>query len=146
MRPVEVLLVEDNHADVDLTREILEPGPMRLNLSVVTDGIQALDFLRGRGECARATRPDLILLDLNLPRKNGWEVLLEVKDDPNLRLIPVVVLTSSDAEADVVRSYDLGANCYVIKPGNLRAFQDTMKAVERFWFSTVRLPPAERGP
>lgn len=140
MRPVEVLLVEDNHADVDLTREILEPGPMRLNLSVVTDGIQALDFLRGRGECARTTRPDLILLDLNLPRKNGWEVLLEIKDDPNLRLIPVVVLTSSDAEADVVRSYDLGANCYVIKPGSLRAFQDTMKAVERFWFTTVRLP------
>lgn len=144
MRPVEVLLVEDNHADVDLTREILEPAPMRLNLSVVTDGIQALAFLRGSA-CAQTIRPDLILLDLNLPRKNGWEVLLEIKDDPNLRLIPVVVLTSSDAEADVVRSYELGANCYVIKPGNLRAFQDTMKAVERFWFTTARLPPAERG-
>ena len=146
MRPIEVLLVEDNHADADLTRETLEPGPVRLNLSVVKDGIEALDFLRGRGRCAQTTRPGLILLDLNLPRKNGWEVLLDIKDDPNLRLIPVVVLTSSDAEADVVRSYDLGANCYVTKPGNLRAFQETIKALERFCLTTVQLPPAERAP
>lgn len=146
MRPIEVLLVEDNDADVDLTRETLEPSPIRLKLSVATDGIEALDFLHGRGGCAQTSRPDLILLDLNLPRKNGWEVLLDIKDDPNLRLIPVVVLTSSDAEADVVRSYDLGANCYVTKPGNLRAFQETVRALERFWFTTVRLPPAERGP
>jgi chemotaxis family two-component system response regulator Rcp1 len=145
MKPIEVLLVEDNDADADLTRETLEPSSIQLKISVVRDGVEAIEFLRQRSEGARTARPDLILLDLSLPRKNGWEVLLEIKDDPRLRLIPVLVLTSSDAEADVVRSYDLGASCYVTKPRDLRAFQQTMKALEKFWFTIAQLPPAERG-
>jgi two-component system, chemotaxis family, response regulator Rcp1 len=145
LKPISVLLVEDNHADADLTRETLETGRVRVTLEVVADGVEALDYLHRRHRFASATRPDLILLDLNLPRKDGREVLIEIKEDPGLRMIPVVVLTSSDAEADIVRSYHLRANCYVTKPVDLGAFQRIVKALEGFWFTIVRLPPGELG-
>lgn len=136
-----MLLVEDNEADADLTRETFEDSRLHLQLSVAADGVEAIDFLYRRGAHAAADRPDLILLDLNLPRKDGREILSEIKEDPGLRCIPVVVMTSSDAETDIVRSYDLGANCYVTKPVSFRAFQDIVKAIEGFWFTVVRLPP-----
>jgi two-component system, chemotaxis family, response regulator Rcp1 len=143
MTPIQVLLVEDNEADADLMCEILQASRIHLELATVADGTEAIDFLRKKGSYAGAVRPDLILLDLNLPRKDGREVLQEIKEDPSLRLIPVVVMTSSAAEADVVRSYGLGANCYVTKPVDWRAFQEIVKAIEGFWFTIVRLPPAE---
>jgi chemotaxis family two-component system response regulator Rcp1 len=143
MTPIQVLLVEDNEADLDLMREILEASPVHLELATVPDGVEAISYLRKKGSYERVHRPDLVLLDLNLPRKDGREVLQEIKEDPKLRLIPVVVMTSSAAEADVVRSYSLGANCYVTKPVDWRAFQEFVKAIENFWFVIVRLPPAE---
>lgn len=143
LRQFHVLLVEDNPADADLTRESLSSDKLHLQLSVVGDGIAALDFLSQRGAYADASLPDLIVLDLNLPRKDGREVLSEIKQDPQLRRIPVVVLTSSDAESDIVRSYDLGANCYVTKPLNLEAFQTIVSSIEEFWFTIAKLPPAE---
>ncbi|ACY17135.1 response regulator [Haliangium ochraceum] len=137
---IEILLVEDNPADVDLTQETLSYAKIRNRLQVVHDGEQALAYLRREGEYAEAVRPDLILLDLNLPRKDGREVLAELKADPDLRTIPVVVLTSSDTERDVVRSYDLGANCYVTKPVDLDQFADVVRTIEDFWFVVVKLP------
>jgi CheY-like chemotaxis protein len=137
---IEILLVEDNPADVDLTQETLAYAKIRNRLHVVTDGEDALAFLRRQGRYREAIRPDLILLDLNLPRKDGREVLAELKADPELRSIPVVVLTSSDAEKDVVRSYDLGANCYVTKPVDLDQFASVVRAIEDFWFVVVKLP------
>ena len=139
-RPVEILLVEDNPGDVRLTREALREGKVRNNLYVAADGVEALRFLRREGEHAGAVRPDLILLDLNLPRKDGREVLEEVKADPSLRYIPVVVLTSSQAEQDIVRAYDLHANCYVSKPVDLDQFIHVVKSIEDFWFTIVKLP------
>jgi two-component system, chemotaxis family, response regulator Rcp1 len=141
-RPVEILLVEDNPGDVRLTREALREGKVRNNLSVAADGVEALRFLRREGEHAEAVRPDLILLDLNLPRKDGREVLEEIKEDPQLRLIPVVVLTSSQAEQDICRAYDLHANCYVTKPVDLDRFITVVQTIENFWFTIVKLPPA----
>jgi two-component system, chemotaxis family, response regulator Rcp1 len=138
--PIEILLVEDNPGDVRLTREALREGKIHNNLAVVEDGVEALRYLRGEGPHAGAPRPDVILLDLNLPRKDGREVLEEVKADPELRTIPVVVLTSSDAERDVVRAYDLHANCYVTKPVDLEQFINVVKSIESFWFSIVKLP------
>jgi len=138
---IEILLVEDNPADVDLTQETLAYAKIRNRLHVVTDGEEALAFLRREGRYAQAIRPDLILLDLNLPRKDGREVLEELKADADLRSIPVVVLTSSDAEKDVVRSYDLGANCYVTKPVDLDQFANVVRTIEDFWFIVVKLPP-----
>jgi chemotaxis family two-component system response regulator Rcp1 len=138
---VEILLVEDNPADADLTREKLQSAKIHNRLHVVGDGVDALRFLRAQGEFAAAPRPDLVLLDLNLPRKDGREVLAEIKGDPSLRRIPIVVLTSSEAESDVLRSYDLGANCYITKPVDLAQFTRIVKAVEDFWFAVVRLPP-----
>jgi len=147
MIPISVLLVEDNPADADLTRETLDECRLRLALSVASDGEEAMDFLRLRGRFAGERRPDLVLLDLNLPRKDGREVLAEMKADPELRSIPVVVLTSSQAERDVAQSYALGANCYVAKPVDLRAFQRIVRGLEEFWFTVVKLPPAtERRP
>lgn len=140
-RPVEILLVEDNPGDVRLTREALKEGKIRNNLNVVGDGVEALRYLRREGPYAESTRPDLILLDLNLPRMDGREVLEAVKADPSLRLIPVVVLTSSAAEQDIVRAYDLHANCYVSKPVDLDQFIHVVKSIEDFWFSIVKLPP-----
>lgn len=138
---IEILLVEDNPADVDLTQETLAYAKIRNRLHVVTDGEEALAFLRREGRYTQAIRPDLILLDLNLPRKDGREVLEELKADADLRAIPVVVLTSSDAEKDVVRSYDLGANCYVTKPVDLDQFANVVRTIEDFWFIVVKLPP-----
>jgi CheY-like chemotaxis protein len=140
-RPVEILLVEDNPGDVRLTREALKEGKIRNNLNVVGDGVEALRYLRHAGPYAESTRPDLILLDLNLPKMDGREVLEAVKADPLLRLIPVVVLTSSAAEQDIVRAYDLHANCYVSKPVDLDQFIHVVKSIEDFWFSIVKLPP-----
>jgi two-component system, chemotaxis family, response regulator Rcp1 len=140
-RPVEILLVEDNPGDVRLTREALKEGKVRNNLHVAQDGVEALAFLRREGRHAGAVRPDLILLDLNLPRKDGREVLEEIKADPQLRPIPVVILTSSQAEQDIVRAYDLHANCYVSKPVDLDQFITVVKSIEDFWFAIVKLPP-----
>jgi two-component system, chemotaxis family, response regulator Rcp1 len=140
--PVEILLVEDNPGDVRLTREALREGKVHNNLSVVDDGVKALAFLRRQGEYASAPRPDLILLDLNLPRMSGREVLTEVKSDPELKSIPVVVLTTSQAEQDIVRAYELNANCYVTKPVDLDQFITVVKSIEDFWLTIVRLPPA----
>jgi two-component system, chemotaxis family, response regulator Rcp1 len=137
---IEILLVEDNPADVDLTQETLAYAKIRNRLHVVNDGEDALAFLRRQGRYKEAIRPDLILLDLNLPRKDGREVLAELKADPELKAIPVVVLTSSDAEKDVVRSYDLGANCYVTKPVDLDQFANVVRTIEDFWFVVVKLP------
>ncbi|AXR79217.1 response regulator [Natrarchaeobaculum sulfurireducens] len=137
----QLLLVEDNPGDVRLTREAFEAGRIENELHVVPDGAQALDFLHRRGEYADAPRPDLILLDLNLPRTGGEAVLEELKADPELRPIPVIVLTSSRAEEDVVKSYDLHANAYLTKPVDPDEFIDTVRAFEKFWFSVVRLPP-----
>lgn len=142
---IEVLLVEDNPADADLTREALEASKLVLNLSVVVDGEQCIDFLRHSGRFSGAPRPDLILLDLNLPRISGREVLAEIKGDPDLRTIPVVVLTSSAAETDVVQSYDLGANCYITKPVDLNSFMSIVASVNEFWFTVVKLPAHQRS-
>lgn len=139
-RPAEFLLVEDNPGDVRLTREALKECKMRNNLSVVGDGVEALAFLRGEGQYANAPRPDVILLDLNLPRKNGREVLAEIKSDPQLKRIPVVVITSSEAEQDIVATYDLHVNCYVTKPVDLDQFIKVVRSIGSFWLSIVKLP------
>jgi len=141
--PIEILLVEDNPGDVELTREALHDGKIHMNLSVVNDGVEALAFLRREGTYAGSPRPDLILLDLNLPRKDGRAVLADVKQDPSLRHIPVVVLTSSQAEQDIVRAYDLHANCYVTKPVDLDQFITIVRSIEQFWFTVVKLPRGE---
>lgn len=139
-KPIRVLLVEDNPGDAELTKETLEASRVFVEISVVIDGVQALDYLLRRPPFADAEPPDLILLDLNLPRMHGKEVLAEIKRHDALRRIPVVILTSSDAEQDVVKSYELGANCYVTKPVGLQAFQTIVRSVEGFWFSVVKLP------
>lgn len=143
-RPVEILLVEDNPGDVRLTQEGLKEGKVRNTLHVVRDGVEALAFLRREGEYAHAPRPDLILLDLNLPKKDGREVLAEIKEDPILRRIPVVVLTVSKAEEDILKTYDLHANCYITKPVGLEQFIRVVKSIDDFWFSIVKLPPDGR--
>jgi chemotaxis family two-component system response regulator Rcp1 len=140
-RPIEILLVEDNPGDVRLTIEALKEGKVRNNLAVAKDGVDALAFLRRQGSYAGASRPDLILLDLNLPRKDGREVLAEIKEDPLLRRIPVVVLTTSKAEEDILRTYDLHANCYITKPVDLEQFISVVRSIDDFWLSVVRLPP-----
>ena len=140
-RPVEILLVEDNLGDVRLTRETLKDSKLLNHISVVNDGEEAMALLRREGKYAGATRPDLILLDLNLPKKDGREVLREIKTDEQLRRIPVVVLTTSSAEQDILKTYDLHANCYITKPVNLDQFTSVVKAIEEFWFTIVRLPP-----
>ena len=138
--PVEILLVEDNPGDVELTREALLDSKVHMRLSVASDGVEALAFLRREGTYAGSPRPDLILLDLNLPRKDGRAVLGEIKQDPALRHIPVVILTSSQAEQDIVRAYDLHANCYVTKPVDLDQFITIVRSIEQFWFTVVKLP------
>lgn len=139
-RPIEVLLVEDNPGDVRLTKEALKEGKVRNNLHVVSDGVEAIAFLRREGRYAGAVRPDLILLDLNLPRMDGREVLREVKSDPALLNIPIVVLTSSEAEQDIARAYELHANCYISKPVDLDQFIHVVQSIEDFWFTVVKLP------
>ena len=140
-KPIEILMVEDNPGDVRLTMEALKETKVRNNLSVVGDGAQALSFLHQEDEFADAPRPDLILLDLNLPRSHGREVLEKIKADPDLGRIPVVILTTSRAEEDVLKTYDLHANCYITKPVDLDQFIKVVKSIESFWLTIVRLPP-----
>jgi len=142
-QPIDILLVEDNPGDVRLTEEALKEGKVWNRLSVARDGVVALEFLRREGTFAGAPTPDLILLDLNLPRKDGREVLGEIKEDTKLRNIPVVILTTSKAEEDILRSYRLHANCYITKPVDLEQFMNVVKAVEDFWLCIVKLPPSE---
>ena len=142
-RAIEVLLVEDNPGDVRLTKEALKEGRLLNNVNVVGDGIEALSFLRRQDKYEQVVQPDLILLDLNLPKKDGREVLAEIKADPNLRRIPVVILTTSSAEEDILKTYDLHANCYVTKPVDLDRFMGVVKSIEDFWVSVVKLPSDE---
>jgi two-component system, chemotaxis family, response regulator Rcp1 len=139
-RPIEILLVEDNPGDIRLTLELFKDSKIPNKISAVKDGVEAMEFLRQKGEFVSAKRPDLILLDLNLPKKNGREVLTEVKADENLRRIPVIVLTGSQAEEDIVKSYNLFANCYISKPVDLDHFVEVIKTIQEFWFSVVTLP------
>ncbi len=139
-RAIEILLVEDNPGDVRLTQEALKENKIRNNLHVAKDGVEAMQFLRRMKGYENTPRPDLILLDLNLPKKDGREVLAEIKTDEKLRAIPVVILTTSDAEDDVAKSYDMHANCYVRKPIDLNRFIEVVKIIENFWLSIVELP------
>ena len=138
--PIAILLVEDNLADARLTQESLKDCKVLNELYTVRDGVEAIDFLTKKGKFESVRQPDLILLDLNLPRKNGKEVLSFIKDDPKLKMIPVVILTSSQAERDVVQSYSLHCNCYISKPLDLDEFGEVVRAIEGFWFSIVKLP------
>jgi two-component system, chemotaxis family, response regulator Rcp1 len=140
-KPIEILLVEDSPSDVALTIEALQAGKIGNNLNRVADGVEAMEYLRQQGRFAKSPRPDLIMLDLNLPKKDGREVLRELKGDPSLKLIPIIVLTTSRADKDVLQSYELNANCYITKPVDFQQFIDVVKSIERFWLSVVTLPP-----
>lgn len=142
-RPVEILLVEDNPTDVLLAEEALERAKVSNKLHVVCDGVEAMAFLRREAPYTDVPRPDIILLDLNMPRKNGMEVLAEIKADENLKTIPVVVLTTSKAEEDILKAYGSYANCYVVKPVTFDQFAEVIKSIEHFWFTVVILPPVE---
>lgn len=144
-RPIDILLVEDNPGDVRLTREMLKECKIDNMLTAVSDGVEAIAYLRRQGKYENVQRPDLILLDLNLPRMDGREVLADIKQDPALKQIPVVVLTSSQAEADVLATYSLHGNCYVAKPVGLAHFASVVRSIEEFWLKTVRLPPARQA-
>ena len=139
-RLIEILLVEDNPGDMRLTREALKDGKVLNKLSVVEDGVEAMAFLRREGKYTNAPHPDLILLDLNLPKKDGRQVLAEIKVDQNLKRIPVVILTTSKSEEDILKTYDLHANCYITKPVDLEQFITVVRSVQHFWFSVVKLP------
>ncbi|NEO69955.1 response regulator [Moorena sp. SIO3H5] len=138
---IEILLVEDNHGDVDLTKATLNNSKIRNNLQTVTNGKEAMAFLRQESPYTKAPRPDVILLDLNLPVMDGREVLAQIKSDPKLSLIPVIILTSSDSDQDILTSYKLNANAYVTKPLELEQFVKVLKSIENFWLSIVKLPP-----
>jgi len=138
--PIEVLLVEDSPGDVRLTREALKDAKVHISLHVASDGIEAMAYLQSEGPYVNAIRPDLILLDLNLPRKDGRQVLKEIKESPTLRSIPVVILTTSSSEADILQSYDLHANCYISKPVDLDGFLKVVQSIDSFWLSVVKLP------
>jgi CheY-like chemotaxis protein len=140
VNPIEVLLVEDSPADVRLTKEALKEEKLHITLKVVNDGVEAMEYLRQEGKYAQAVRPDLILLDLNLPKKDGREVLKEIKGDQSLRSIPVVILTTSKSEEDIIKAYDLHANCYITKPLDLNQFSMVVKSIENFWLTIVKLP------
>jgi two-component system, chemotaxis family, response regulator Rcp1 len=140
VRPIELLLVEDSEPDVRLTKEALHEAKVKNRLWVVEDGVEAMEFLQRKGSYADAPRPDLILLDLNLPRKDGRQVLKEIKADDSLKRIPVVILTTSKNEEDVLKAYDLHANCYITKPVDFNRFMEVVKSVENFWLTVVRLP------
>jgi len=139
----DILLVEDNPGDVRLTEEAFREGQIKNTLHVVNDGVGAMEFLRQRGEYADAPRPDIVLLDLNLPRKDGDEVLDEIRDDPDLEALPVVVLTSSEAQEDIVQSYELQANAFLTKPVDPEEFIEVVRTFQEFWLSVVRLPPED---
>lgn len=142
VKPVTILLVEDNAGDVRLTREALHEGKVANDLIVASDGIEALAILHREGAHRDAARPDLILLDLNLPKKDGRQVLAEIKRDPSLMRIPVVILTTSKAEEDIIRTYDLHANCFITKPVDFEKFVSVIRTIDEFWLTVVRLPPA----
>jgi chemotaxis family two-component system response regulator Rcp1 len=144
-RPIEILLVEDSPSDTDLTLEALKDFKVRNHVSVVEDGVQALQFLRRKGPHAQAPRPDLIMLDLNLPRKDGREVLAEIKADDDLKTIPIVVLTTSRADQDILRAYQLNANCYITKPVDFNQFLEVIRSIETFWLFVVTLPPVSKA-
>ena len=139
--PIEVLLVEDNPGDAQLTRIALEDSKISIHLNVVEDGVEAMAFLRKQDKYVKAAHPDIVLLDLNLPRKDGREVLAEIKADENLRRIPVVILTTSQAEEDILKAYNLSANCYITKPVDFDQFVKIVQSIENFWFAIVKLPP-----
>ncbi len=139
-RPIDILLVEDNPGDVRLTKEALLEGKVLNRIFVAEDGLEALEFLHRRGKFASVPRPDIILLDLNMPRMDGREFLARVKNDPDLRSIPVVILTTSEADQDVFRSYDMHASCYISKPVDMEQFMKVVKMIKQFWFTVVRLP------
>ena len=139
--PIEVLLVEDSEADAALVEESLEDSKLKVNLHIVQDGVKAVDYLKQQGKYQHVGIPDIIILDLNLPRKDGREVLEEIKEDENLKRIPVVVLTTSSAEEDIYRSYKLHANCYITKPLDFDQFSRIVASIEDFWFTIVKLPP-----
>lgn len=141
VRPIEILLVEDSLGDIELTKEALHETKLKVNLSIVMDGEQALKFLKKEDDYRDAKTPDLILLDLNLPKVDGRAVLKEIKEHPELKRIPVAVLTMSQADEDILQSYNLHVNCYITKPLNLDRFLDVVKAIEGFWFTIVTLPP-----
>ncbi len=141
--PIDILLVEDSPSDAKLTAKTFEKAKVQNRLHIVEDGVEAMDFLRRLGNYQDAPRPDLVLLDLNLPKKDGRKVLAEIKEDPNLQNIPVVVLTTSDSEDDILRSYKLRANCYITKPVTLQHFIKVVESIEDFWLQVVKLPPAE---
>jgi CheY-like chemotaxis protein len=143
-RPVEILLVEDSPSDTELTLEALKEAKVRNHLSIVEDGVEAMQFLRREGRFAKVVRPDLIMLDLNLPRKDGREVLAEIKADERLKSIPIVVLTTSRAEQDVLRAYNLHANCYITKPVDFEQFLEVIRSIESFWLFVVTLPTRTR--
>ena len=140
-RPIQILMVEDNPDDIELTVEALKDARVENFLSVVKDGEEALSYLRCQGKYPRAVRPDLILLDLNMPKKNGRDVLREIKNDPHLKRIPVVILTTSQAEEDILHTYDLHANCYITKPVDFNQFLKVVRSIEDFWLTVVKLPP-----
>ncbi|MDD5712673.1 MAG: response regulator [Smithellaceae bacterium] len=140
-KTVDILLVEDNPGDIRLTQEALKDAKIKNNLFVVMDGVEAIQFLKKQGKYRDMPRPDLVLLDLNLPKKDGREVLSEIKEDPALKTIPIVILTISKAEEDVIRAYNLHANCYISKPVNLDRFIDVVRAIDDFWLTIVKLPP-----
>lgn len=144
VRPIDILLVEDNPGDIDLTREALGMGKLHNSLHVVQDGVAAMDFLRKAGKYGNSPRPDLIILDLNLPKKDGRQVLLEIKEDKDLKRIPVVILTTSGAEEDILKTYNLHANCFITKPIDFKQFLHVVKSIEEFWLSIVVLPNGER--
>ncbi len=143
MKAYEILLVEDNQSYVSLMMEALEESQVLTNLSVVMDGAEAMAFMRRESKYVHSPRPDLILLDLNIPKKKGQKVLEEIKNDPDLKRIPVVIFTVSSAEQDILKSYNLYANCYIIKPKNLDQFMEVVKSTLNFWFTIVKLPPGE---
>jgi chemotaxis family two-component system response regulator Rcp1 len=140
VRPIEILLVEDNPGDVRLTREALKEGKIANNLSVVKDGAEAILYLKKEDGYINTKSPDLILLDLNLPKKNGQEVLVAIKSDKDLKCIPVIILTSSKLEDDILETYENQANCYIVKPVDLKQFLEVVKSIEDFWFTVVKLP------
>ena len=139
-KPIEILLVEDSPSDAALTIEALKAGKIANTLTHVEDGVEALDFLNRKGKYANAVKPDLIMLDLNLPRKDGREVLAEIKSDNSLKIIPIIVLTTSRSDEDILKSYQLNANCYITKPVDFAHFIDVVKSIENFWLTVVTLP------
>jgi len=144
IEPIKILLMEDSNGDVRLVQEALKEGKLHNQLFVVRDGVEGMDFLLKRGKYKTAVRPDLVLLDLNMPKKDGREVLTEIKQHEDLKRIPVVILTTSSSEADILKTYNLHANCYIVKPLNLDEFIRVVRSIESFWLSIVRLPTGEK--